>query len=101
MQQIEESIERYLSMLDTADRTEPNWQRPAKAARLQDKITLLKEQMQALKEMEVRLEAAPDGQISLTDPDARSMATSGRGTGMVGYNVQAAVDTDASPYRRA
>jgi hypothetical protein len=35
---------------------------------------------------------APDQQISLTDPDARSMATSGRGTGMVGYNVQAAVD---------
>jgi hypothetical protein len=49
--------------------------------------------MQALKEVEVRLQDAPDGQISLTDPDARSMATSGRGTGMVGYNVQTAVDT--------
>jgi hypothetical protein len=36
---------------------------------------------------------APDKQISLTDPDARSMATSGRGTGMVGYNAQTAVDT--------
>ena len=34
-----------------------------------------------------------DKQISLTDPDARSMATSGRGSGMVGYNVQSAVDT--------
>jgi hypothetical protein len=49
--------------------------------------------MQALKEVEARLPDAPDGQISLTDPDARSMATSGRGTGMVGYNVQTAVDT--------
>ena len=92
LQQIEESIERYLSMLDTVDRTEPA-EAPAKTARLQDKITLLKEQMQALKEVEARLSDAPDGQISLTDPDARSMATSGRGTGMVGYNVQTAVDT--------
>lgn len=92
MQQIEESIERYLSMLDTADRTEPA-EAPAKAVRLQDKITLLKEKMQQLKEVEARLEDAPDQQISLTDPDARSMATSGRGTGMVGYNVQIAVDT--------
>ena len=37
--------------------------------------------------------AAPDQQISLTDADARSMATSGRGSGIVGYNVQASVDT--------
>ena len=58
-QQIEESIERYLSMLDTIDRTEPT-EAPAKAARLQDKITHLKEQMQALKQVEVRLQAAPD-----------------------------------------
>ena len=92
LQQIEESIERYLSMLDTVDRTEPA-EAPTKAARLQDKITLLKEQMQALMQVEGRLQATPDGQISLTDPDARSMATSGRGTGMVGYNVQTAVDT--------
>jgi transposase len=92
LRQIEESIERYLSMLDTVDRTEPA-EAPAKTARLQDKITLLKEQMQALKEVEARLPDTPDGQISLTDPDARSMATSGRGTGMVGYNVQTAVDT--------
>ena len=43
--------------------------------------------------MEAKVAAAPDGQVSLTDPDARSMATSGRGTGIVGYNVQVAVDT--------
>ena len=38
--------------------------------------------------------ASPDEQISLTDPDSRSMATSGRGSGVVGYNVQMAVDTE-------
>ena len=46
--------------------------------------------MRILKEVEVQLNAAPDKQVSLTDPDARSMKT--RGTGVVGYNVQAAVD---------
>ena len=91
MKQIEESIDRYLAALDTADREEPSVAQ-AKTARLHDKISMLKKQMQQLKEIEVRRIAAPDQQISLTDPDARSMATSGRGSGMVGYNVQTAVD---------
>lgn len=91
-QQIEESIARYLSALDTADRAEPEIAK-AKTARLNDKIALLKAQMEQLREIETKLEATPDKQISLTDPDARSMATSGRGSGMVGYNVQTAVDT--------
>jgi transposase len=67
---------------------------PVKVGRLRDKIALLKEHMQRLKELEVRMLEAPDKQISLTDPDARSMATSGKGTGMVGYNVQTAVDAE-------
>ncbi len=50
----------------------------------------MKAKIQELKEIEVQLNETPDRQISLTDPDARSMKT--RGTGMVGYNVQAAVD---------
>ena len=91
-QQIEESIARYLSALDTADRAEPEVAK-AKTARLNDKIALLKAQMEQLRDIETKLEATPDKQISLTDPDARSMATSGRGSGMVGYNVQTAVDT--------
>jgi hypothetical protein len=91
MKQIEESIDRYLAALDTADREEPSVAQ-AKTARLHDKISMLKKQMQQLKEIEVQRMAAPDQQISLTDPDARSMATSGRGSGMVGYNVQTAVD---------
>jgi transposase len=90
MQDIEESIGRYLLAMDTADRQEPAIAK-ARTERLQDKIAALKEQMRSLREIEVRLNAAPDRQVSLTDPDARSMKT--RGTGVVGYNVQTAVDT--------
>jgi transposase len=92
MRQVEESIERYLSALETADRTQPvdlEW----KTARLQDKLTSLRQQMKQLRAIESKLQQQPDKQLSLTDPDARSMATSGRGTGMVGYNVQMAADT--------
>jgi transposase len=89
MKDIENSISGYLTALDTADRQEPAVAQ-VRTARLQDKIAALKKQMQALKEIEVQLKDAPDGQISLTDPDSRSMKT--RGTGVVGYNVQTAVD---------
>ena len=91
MEQIEQSIERYLAAMDTAERTQSEVAE-AKTNRLKHKIAKLKQQMHDLKAMEQRLHQAPDGQVSLTDPDARSMATSGRGTGMVGYNVQSAVD---------
>ena len=64
----------------------------AKSARLKDKIASLREQMRKYKALEVAVHAAPDKQISLTDPDARSMATTGKDTGLVGYNVQAVVD---------
>ncbi|MCP4316241.1 MAG: IS1182 family transposase [Hyphomicrobiales bacterium] len=93
MEQIEESVERYLHQLDGADRQEPSLARTTKTARLKDKIATLKEEMQRLRKLEVRMLGTPDQQIPLTDPDARSMATSGRGSGIVGYNVQAAVDT--------
>jgi transposase len=93
MEQIETSIDRYLSALDAADRQEGEVAQ-AKAVRLKDKIAALKLQMQQFKQMEVAVRTAPDQQISLTDPDARSMATSGKGTGIVGYNVQTAVDVE-------
>ena len=93
MEQIEESVERYLHQMDSADRQEPSLARTTETARLKDKIAILKEEMERLGKLEARMLATPDQQISLTDPDARSMATSGRGSGMVGYNVQAAVDT--------
>ena len=93
LEQIEESVGRYLHQLDSADRQEPSLARTTKTDRLQDKIATLKEEMRRLEKLEARMLATPDQQISLTDPDARSMATSGRGSGMVGYNVQVAVDT--------
>jgi transposase len=89
LQQIDESIERYLGQMASADRQESS---EDKTQRLEDKIAALKKEMVRLKKLEVRMLETPDQQISLTDPDARSMATSGRGTGMVGYNVQTAVD---------
>lgn len=92
LEQIEESIARYLGQLDSGDRSEAETA-PLKRERLTEKIATLKEPRQRLRELEGELEKTPDGPISLTDPDARSMATSGRGSGMVGYNVQTAVDT--------
>ena len=91
MEQVEASIERYMSALETADRHDGELAQ-AKTVRLKDKIAALREQMKAFKALEVEVHAAPDQQISLTDPDARAMATNGKGTGMVGYNVQTAVD---------
>jgi Transposase DDE domain len=90
--QIEESVARYLRQLDSADREEPSLGRTTKMSRLREKIVKLKEEVGRLRALEVRMLASPDQQISLTDPDARSMATSGRGSGIVGYNVQVAVD---------
>ncbi len=93
LQQIEESVQRYLHQLDSADRQEPTAAIAARVERLTDKIVRLREEMQRLQGLEVQMLAAADEQVSLTDPDARSMATSGRGSGVVGYNVQAAVET--------
>jgi len=90
-QQLEESITRYLAELDRADR-EPAAVTEVRVAHLQDKVAAVRVQMRRLEQIGQQMATAPDGQISLTDPDARSMATSGRGTGIVGYNVQTAVD---------
>ncbi|OYT88745.1 MAG: IS5/IS1182 family transposase [Burkholderiales bacterium PBB3] len=90
-EQIEESIQRYLSALETADRTQPI-EIEAKTVRLKDKIARLRQRMSELDAIKEQLKTQPDGQISTTDPDARSMATSAKGSGMVAYNVQVAVD---------
>ena len=92
MEQVEASVARYLAALDTADRHEPGVP-TAKVQRLRERLDQLREQMRHLREMEKAVAASPDGQISLTDPDARAMTSSGRGSTVVGYNVQAAVDT--------
>ena len=92
IEQLEDSIKRYLVELDRADR-DAAAVLPGRVAHLNEKIAKVKQQMQALKAIGEQMQASEDGQISLTDPDARSMATSGRGTGIVGYNVQTVVDT--------
>ncbi len=91
LQQIDESIARYLSQIESADRQEAAVAHD-KVQRLEEKITALKTEMARLKKLEVQMHQAPDHQISLTDPDARSMKT--RGNGIVGYNVQTAVDAE-------
>jgi len=87
--EVEASIERYLKKLDGADRDAP----PEDTRTIEEKITALKEEMDRLKKFEVRMLEAPDQQLSLTDPDARSMKS--RGSGIVGYNVQTAVDVSS------
>ncbi len=89
MAQIEESVSRYLHQLDSADRQEPSLAQMMKTTRLTEKIERLKEEMARLEALEAVRQESKDQQISLTDPDARSMATSGHGSGTVGYNVQA------------
>lgn len=92
--QIEESVARYFEQLDTADRQEPLEVLATKTLRMKYKIAKLQGEARRLLKLEAQMLAAPDRQVSTTDPDARSMTTSGRGSGVVGYNVQVAVETE-------
>lgn len=92
LQQLEHSIHRYLTELDRADR-DPTIVLPERVARLKEKIARMKQQMQGLREIGEQLQTSQEQQVSLTDPDARSMSTSRLGSAVVGYNVQTAVDT--------
>src|ERR1700704_5127117 len=91
LEQIDESIARYLSQLNSADR-QGEAVPEAKVTRLNEKIATLRQEIQRLNALNAQMMQTEDKQISLTDPDARSMATRGRGSGIVGYNVQTAVD---------
>lgn len=93
MEQVDASIVRYLGMLDTAGRQESE-AAELRTTRLTTRLGGLRRQMRELEEMEEAVMASPDRQISLTDPDARAMASAGTGTGLVGYNLQAAVDAN-------
>jgi hypothetical protein len=86
---LEERAAQYLTALDAADRQE-NMEGigPSGSGKLRDKLTRLKMQMQKLKALEAAIEASPDKQVSLTDPDTRLMVTGDRLTGRVGYDVQ-------------
>jgi len=91
MEHMENSVGRYLEELDRADRIALPLA-PDRIAHLQQKIATIRAHMKQLAAWGEKLESAPDQQISMTDPDARSMVSKGRGTGMVGYNVQTAVE---------
>lgn len=92
-EQVEQSIQRYLDALETADRTQPG-EAEAKTERLQEKIAKLRDQMRKLDDLREQLKSVPGGQLSSTDSHARSIATTAQGSAMAGYNVQAAVDAE-------
>lgn len=92
--QPEESVARYLSELDPADRQEPSEALSATTTRLKEKLAKLESELQRLQAIEAEMLSSLDQQIPLTDPDGRSMATGGRGSGVVGSDMQVAVDTE-------
>ena len=90
---LEADVERYIDEMVRIDRQEEGESRAAPVQHLGRRYGRIRQEIARLKVMDKALADAPDGQISLTDPDARAMATSARHSGMVGYNVQSAVDT--------
>ena len=92
LEQIDASIARYLGQIESNDRSGDD-DVDYRKEQLEDKISKLQGEVKRLNGLQKELLKKEDQQISETDPDARSMATSGRGSGMVGYNVQSAVDT--------
>jgi len=86
--QIEESVARYLSQLDTADLQEPSEALAVRTGHLKEKLAKLASESQRLKAIEKEMLASPDQQISLTDPDSRSMATSGRGSSIAALRAR-------------
>jgi hypothetical protein len=91
---LEADVDRYINEMVRIDRQEEGEARAEKVAHLARRYGRIRQEIDRLKAMDKALADAPDGQISLTDPDARAMATSARHSGMVGYNVQSAVDTE-------
>ena len=92
---LEADVERYINEMVRLDRQEAGEARSEKVLHLARRYGRIRQEIARLKAMDKALADAPDGQISLTDPDARAMATSARHSGMVGYNVQTAVDTES------
>ena len=91
---LEASVERYIDEMVRVDRQEEGEARTEKLANLHRRYGRIQREIQRLQDMDQALKEIPENQISLTDPDSRSMATSAKGTGFVGYNAQAAVDTE-------
>lgn len=94
IEHLEKSAARYLEDLDRMDQQDRKETELARVEHLQDKLERIREEVKRLEEIGRELEASEDTQISLTDPDSRSMTSKGAGTGTVGYNVQSAVDPE-------
>jgi len=92
IEHLEEAVQEYLKELDRADR-QPASVLASRVENLKQRMATVKAHIRQLGEIGRQLEQAPNEQVSLTDPDARSMNSAGKGTGIVGYNVQTAVDT--------
>ena len=91
VQKLDEDIDRYLDELDAADEEEPE-ERKLTAEELREKIEEMKRQRAKAQELEKKLKQRGQSQLSLTDPDSRSMPAGGGRTTDVGYNVQVSVD---------
>jgi transposase len=91
---LEAEVERYLEEADRIDRQETGAARTERAAHLSGRFHRVRHEIERLMAMNKALVDAPDGQISLTDPDARAMATRAQHSGHVGYNVQSVVDAE-------
>ncbi len=85
------NIDRYLAKLDAVDKEEPEIA-AVTATELKQKIASMEAKMDELQGYQAEVEAHPDKQVSVTDPDSRSMKKAGGGS-TVGYNVQTAVDS--------
>jgi hypothetical protein len=86
-----QALQEYLNELDHAAR-QPASEPSSRVENLKERLATVKAHVRELGKLGRQVEKDPDGQVSLTDPDARSMNSAGKGTGIVGYNVQTAVD---------
>ncbi len=95
--EIDAAIARYMAELDRADAAEAESGEPLPRARLERllrKLTHLVGQADRFRAVDARMKASGETQVSLSDPDARSMATTARMPRVVGYNVQSVVDAE-------
>ncbi len=90
LQRIDDRLDRYLDQVNEADADDAGG-RAAAVADLQEKIASIRKRKETLEGHRQTLDDTGEAQLSLTDPDSRSMH-SGTRVG-VGYNVQIAVDT--------
>ena len=94
--EIDAAVQRYLSELDRADAVQEATGSAVPEARIERatrKLAHLRREADRLKAVERRMDATGESQVSLSDPDARSMATTARMPRVVGYNVQSVVET--------